>query len=171
MRTHSLLPCLALLGLGLPGCILVIDKGGGGGPETGYPIDDVPPDSGWGDDTGMVACTDLAASSVDISVVDPSGAPLSGATVTWSVAGGPSQPAECMDAACTTFVAGWEVPGDITVVTSYSMDTPDPYCWYSDDEVDTVTVPMTADGCHVMTQQLTVTLDPTLEVCADADGG
>lgn len=159
-----------LLAVALPlfgGCILVINKGGGpgGGPDGPYPVE-----TGWIDDTGGVACTDIAVASVMVHVVDPSGAPLPGATVTYSEPSGESpMPAECADEACTSWVAGWEVGGDITVTASYNANTSDPCCWYSDSVSQTVAVPYTPDGCHVDTQEITLVLDPTHMVCADAD--
>ena len=174
LRSLSALATLALPFLGAGGCILVINtKGGdsgsgpGGGGGGGYPP---PPETGWVDDTGGVACTDMAAASVMVSVVDPSGVPLPGATVTYTTPGSDVPVnAECTDASCTQWVAGWEVGGDITVTASYNTETADdPCCWYEDSVSQTVTVPYTADGCHVMTQSLTLTLNPTHEVCADS---
>lgn len=145
----------------LSGCIFVIEKDGPGGGwthETGI------------DDTGWVACTEIAMSSVMVSVVDPAGAPVRATSVTWSHGDTDvANQAECLDEMCSTWVAGWEVAGDITVNATLQEDTPDPCCWISDSDVRTVHVPMTADGCHVVTQSVTLVLDPSSLVCADAD--
>ena len=153
-------PTFALLALALaPACIIVVHKGVEGEPPVA--VDD----TGWIDDTGT-ACTDIAFASVMVHVVDAAGAPLSGANVTYSVDGAPELPAECADdAGCANFVAGWEVAGDFTITASIDVPTEDPYCWYYDTEVSTVTVPSTEDGCHVITQDVTVTLDPVDMVC------
>lgn len=158
-RTLSSLGLLTALSA-LSGCIFVIEKDG---PGT-RPID-----SGW-DDTGWVACTEMAAASVVVSVVDPAGAPVRATSVTWSHGDTDvANQAECMDEMCSSWVAGWEVAGDITVNATLHEDTPDPCCWISDSAVQTVHVPMTADGCHVVTQSVTLVLDPSSLVCADAD--
>lgn len=163
LRSVSVLSALALSLLS--GCILVIDKGGGPGPGP-YP----PVETGWVDDTGGVACTDMAAASVLVHVVDPSGAPVPDAAVMWGRPDGEAMtPAECADDACTSWIAGWEIGGDIAVTASYHADTPDPCCWYDDSASQVVSVPYTADGCHVVTQDLTLVLDRGSMVCADAD--
>jgi len=164
---RTLLPALLALA---SGCIIVIDKTGGPGeggvePEPGgtepYPID-----------TGAVtACDDIAYASVVVDVVDPNGAPLSGAIVQWTAPGSDEAPqdAQCSNDDCTEFVAGWEVSGSIDVSATLHQDTEDPCCWYDDSTSSSVEVPLTADGCHVVTQYVTLTLDPSLLTCADGD--
>lgn len=147
MRSALLLPLL----LALPGCIIIYKDGGPGAT--------VPPE-----DTFYTDCTMEARASVVVTVVDAAGAPLPDATVTWSTGGGEPQAAECWDGSCA---AGYEVSGEITVYASISQETEDPCCWLADGTSSTVTVPMTEDGCHVETQELTLTLEPTL-TCADA---
>lgn len=169
---RTLLPALLLVASS--GCIIVIDKtggpggggtepypGGGGGTEP-YPVD-------TGVETG---CTDIAYSSVVVDVVDPNGAPLSGADVTWTPTGSGATPeaAQCANDDCTEFVAGWEVSGAIDVMATLHEDTEDPCCWVDDTTTSTVEVPLTADGCHVLTQYVTLTLDPSLMTCADDCG-
>ena len=51
-----------------------------------------------------------------------------------------------------------------------SADTEDPCCWLTDDEWVEVSVPVTEHGCHVVTHEVTLMLDPTELVCADAAG-
>jgi hypothetical protein len=61
-------------------------------------------------------CDNAAAGSVNIRIVDESGTPLTPDSVSWSVDGGETVNAECVNAACSEWVAGWEVAGEITVV-------------------------------------------------------
>ena len=156
----------------VPACIIVIDKTGGSGEG------ETPPTSGGGstepypgDDTADIDCTDVEFASVLVHTVDPSGAPVRATSVMWGTGTEESPvPAECVDEACTTVIAGWEVSGDITVYGYMSADTEDPCCWLTDDEWVEVSVPVTEDGCHVVTQDVTLMLDPTELVCADAAG-
>lgn len=150
LRTNSSLFALALLA---PGCVFVID--GDKGPDYD--------DTGWG-----YACDEMAVSSVMVSIVDPSGNPTS-ATSVWytSSASEWETPAECMDADCKSWVAGWEISGEITVHAELYRELEDSACWYEDQDEQTVFVPMTADGCHVETQSLTLVLDPSLMVCPE----
>lgn len=175
MPTRPVTASLALSTL-LPlfsGCILVINKGGGPGSEPGSPGEPpivIEPETGWIDDTGGVACTDIAVASVVVRVVDLAGNPVSGEGVTYAESTWESpQPAECADEGCTSWIAGYEVGGEVTVWAIYHADTEDPCCWYDSSASQTVTVPYTDDGCHVMTQELTLTLDTTQMSCADAD--
>lgn len=149
-RPVTTLSALLLLA---PGCVFVI----GGDKEPEYP------DTGWG-----YGCDQMAVSSVMISVVDPSGNPTPATevwyTTEWS---DERQSAECMDADCKSWVAGWEVGGEITVYANLYRTLEDTACWVEDSDVQTVFVPMTADGCHVETQRLTMVLDPSLILCPD----
>jgi hypothetical protein len=65
-------------------------------------------------DTG--ACTDMAVASVNVDVLDASGAPISDATVTWSV--DDAIPEDCESIVAGSWACGWEVAGDITVNAS-----------------------------------------------------
>ncbi len=170
-------PLRALLSLAIvgasSGCIIIIkddehwDEPGYGGSEPGYP--GYPGDTAIVDDTGEVACTEESYASVLVNIVGVDGLPLSGARVTWQTSDeAPAQDAQCMDELCTSFVAGWEVAGDITITAGISEDTEDPCCWLDDSTESTVTVPMSSDGCHVKTQEVTLMLDPGL-ICADGE--
>ncbi len=147
-RILASLPVFALLS----GCVIVL-----GGDKDGAPIID----SG-------VSCDMMAVSSVAISVVDPSGNPTA-ATGVWYTTeySDESVPAECMDADCKTWVAGWEIEGAITVFGEIYRPLEDSSCWQEDHDSLTVTVPLTPDGCHVVTQSAVLTLDPSLIVCPE----
>lgn len=158
---------LPLLILGASsGCIIVIekehvdewpDRPHDQWPDTGEPVDSGAP------------CTEEARASVVVDIVDASGAPLSGAAVTYAGPDGVIQEAQCVDEACTQLVAGWEIEGEIALTASLRIDTEDPCCWYEDVQELVVEVPLTADGCHVETQRVSITLDPSQLVCADAE--
>jgi hypothetical protein len=97
-------------------------------------------------DDGVV-CTDMAASSVNVSVVDPDGAPIPGATVTYAV--GEGDLANCDAMGDGTWVCGWEVAGDITIHVQAEG---------YEDHSQVVTVG--ADECHVIPERLDVVLEP-----------
>lgn len=103
---------------------------------------------GCGDvDDGLgVGCTEIAAASVSVQVVDGSGMPVSEATVTFSVNGGPAQ--NCETFMSGSYVCGYEQAGMITITATNGTDT----------QMQTVTVTKTADGCHVQGQSITITL-------------
>lgn len=105
------------------------------------------------DDDDDVVCTTEARASVMATVIDVSGAPLAGATVTYRVDGGDALEAECFELPddCTVFVAGYEVAGDFTIVAAKEGFQPA--------EVF-VTVDMDEFGCHVITQEVELTLLP-----------
>lgn len=152
-----------------PACVIVIDKTGGEGESEPHPGTGPEPEPI--DDTGT-ACTDIAYASVLVHTVGPDGLPVRATSVTWSTGTEESpMPAECMDEDCTTLIAGWEVSGDITISASLQLDTEDPCCWLVDNQSATVNVPETEDGCHVITQDLTIMLTPEDMVCADGECG
>jgi hypothetical protein len=100
------------------------------------------------------ACTALASASAIVSVVDGAGLPLPGAAVAWRVGGGEQHAAECADpslgpASCWRFVAGWEVEGRIDVLAEKPGWTP---------ASAAAVVFKDAAGCHVVTQQILITL-------------
>jgi hypothetical protein len=99
--------------------------------------------------------------------VDASGAPASADEVWYRADEGPVQQAECMDELCSTWVAGWELSGSLKVGASRSEPTEDPGCWRVGDANTVVEVPLTEDGCHVVTQEveLVVALDEL--ICED----
>ncbi len=117
-------------------------------------------------DTSAVDCTASAAGSVNVSIVDQDGAALVPETVSYTVDGGDALDADCVGDPCTEYVAGWEVSGEITVTATYYREhEKDPLCSYEDSASETVTVEMTADGCHVQPQTMTLQLDTTQELC------
>lgn len=98
------------------------------------------------------ACTTEARSSVDVSVVDATGAVQKDAKVTFSVDGGADEPAECVGpsggGACDAWVAGFERTGSFTVKAESADGT----------KQASQTVVVTADECHVVSQSMTLTL-------------
>lgn len=110
-------------------------------------------------------CTDIAVSSVVVSVVDPSGNPTAAQSVTYTVDGGDPQPAECMNEVCSEWVAGYEQEGEFSVTGRYYAELEDTDCWMEDSDTQTVSVPLDEDGCHPVTQFVTLVLDPSAMVC------
>lgn len=170
LRTLQVLSSLALLG-SLSGCIIVIkeehwddegwDEPGYGGSEPGYPGDGVDDDP-----IAEPACTEESYASVLVHIVDADGLPLPGAAVTWTGPDGVTQEGQCMDEECTSFVTGWEVSGIINIQASYDANTEDPCCWLTDETDADVEVTLSSDGCHVETEEITLSLIPQL-TCAD----
>lgn len=117
-------------------------------------------------ETGTI-CTEIAVSSVVVSVVDPSGNPTVAESVSWSVDGSAPQPAECLEEPCTEWIAGWEVTGEVTVTGRYYEVLEDTACWAEDEDTQTVTVPLDEEGCHPVTQHVTLVLDPSILVCPE----
>lgn len=104
------------------------------------------------DSGGGVACTEEARSSVTVSLVDDAGAAIPAEAepvVEYAVDGGAAVPCDSMDGA--SFVCGYEVAGELTISASASGFAP---------ASEVVEVPMTADGCHVESQSLTLALSP-----------
>lgn len=119
-----------------------------------------------------VACAEYAALALQVDVTDADGNPLPGATVTFTVDGGETRAATCLDAedpaACTSFATAYEEAGTYDVLVEYSIPTADPCCWYADSKMATVTVE--ADECHVIPEQVTVAIDTSLVACGDDCG-
>jgi hypothetical protein len=91
-------------------------------------------------------CTLMAVSSVTLNVENEAGARISGSTATYSVDGG--EPVACEALGGNgDFVCGWEVAGDLTITASAPG---------YQEASQTVTVE--ADECHVVTEELTLTL-------------
>lgn len=157
---------VTLLGLGcftlFTGCVIVIGKDGGPPPEPTPWVDT----GGWG-----VACDEMAVSSVLVHVVSETGAPMSAQQVTWQAEGmDEEQPADCADDACSTWIAGYEVDGEIRVEATAVLPAERPGCVWEGQTSGSVTVPMTADGCHVITQELTLLLSSAdLHLSCDDD--
>lgn len=95
------------------------------------------PDAGTGCDTSLKASITLTARTIDGEVIE-------GATGTWEAASGESGDCEAL---ADSLACGWEVEGEITVtVTAEGF------------EEITETVVVEADECHVVGEQLDVTL-------------
>lgn len=104
-----------------------------------------------------VVCTEEAVSSVDVHTVGQDGVTEIVAEVTATDADGNPVEATCAEAdatdGCSHWIVGWEVAGAITVHA-----TANDGCNDGSGEA-TVTVEMDDAGCHVVTQELTLTLD------------
>jgi hypothetical protein len=102
---------------------------------------------------GGVACTEEARSSVTVALVDAAGAPIPAEAepvVEYAVDGGAAVPCDSLDGGAS-FVCGYEVDGALTISASATGFAP---------ASEVVEVPMTEDGCHVVSQSLTLALSP-----------
>ena len=66
---------------------------------------------------------------------------------------------------CSQVIAGYEVAGTISVYASLEEPSETPGCTWQGYAFDTATVPLTADGCHVETQEMTLVLVADQEFC------
>lgn len=111
--------------------------------------------AGCGDEEGV--CTEEAVSSVDVHTVDRDGVTELVAEVTATDADGNSVEATCAEAdtgaGCSHWIVGWEVAGEITIHATGTDGC------NSGSGQATVTVEMDEAECHVVTQELTLTLD------------
>lgn len=96
---------------------------------------------------GSEPCSTEARGSVLVTLTDGSGGPIADATVTFRADGAAETP--CDGLPDGTFVCGWEVDGDVTVTAT---------AWRHAPATETVTVGR--DDCHVLTEALTLVLDP-----------
>lgn len=96
-------------------------------------------------------CTEIAMSSVTVQLLDPSGQPILGAQVQYSVEDALS---DCFEWDDGWYACGYEEEGDITVLASAEG--------YLDAEGS---VFVEADECHVVTESLTLTLEPDDVAC------
>lgn len=105
-----------------------------------------------------VACTDIAMSSVTLTVTDAAGNAIPGATATFSVDGAAAEPCEAMMQG--TIVCGYERAGHFDIVIS------------AEGFVDgAVSADVTADECHVQGVTETVVLElDELECTTEAVG-
>ncbi len=95
-----------------------------------------------------VACTEEARASVQVTLVDDLGAFPNGVSVTMQRPGQDEEP--CSDFGTEgTVVCGYEVEGEITVRAEAPGHGP---------AEETVVVGRTDDGCHVVTEQVTLVL-------------
>lgn len=95
-----------------------------------------------------VACTEEARASVQVTLVDDLGGFPNGVSVTMQQEGQDEEP--CSDfGTAGTVVCGYEVEGEITVRAQAPGHGP---------AEDTVLVGRTPDGCHVVTEEVTLVL-------------
>ncbi len=99
-----------------------------------------------GCDGDEVACTLEARSSVTVTVVDEVGTAIPDPTVTYAVDGGAEQACEAMNG---VFVCGYEVEGFFEITADAEGFAP-----------ETATVTVESDACHVIGQQVEITLRP-----------
>lgn len=111
---------------------------------TGCPPRDGDLDSGDG-----IACDLMAYPSVQVSLVDSDGAPLSGEfTVTYDTGDGPM---DC-DVSSDVVFCGMEVPGEMHIIAEADG--------FEKAEVDVV---VDSDICHVITEQIDLEMVPLTE--------
>jgi hypothetical protein len=96
-------------------------------------------------------CTEEARASVQVTVDDGAGAPLNPDLITYSVDGGAAQDCELVAEAGAEFVCGYEVAGSIEIRVEKAGYLP-----FTD------TVEVDEDECHVITEQLVVSLEEEL---------
>lgn len=106
-------------------------------------VEKAQPDSG---DTGHIDCTAEARASVQLTVLDPEGAPVADAAATYDVGGG-AQTCEPMPDG--VLVCGWEVSGPMHIQVEAEGFAPE--------ELDII---VESDVCHVITAQVDITLAP-----------
>ena len=102
-----------------------------------------------------VTCTLESRSSVVVTILSESG--LDEPTLTYSVGDGEVQEAEAYQE--DRWIAGWEESGTIQLTAEANICPDLPECICIAQEVVEVLVPLTNDGCHVVTQELTISLD------------
>jgi len=100
---------------------------------------------GFADNSGPV-CTEIAVSSVQVTVKAPGGEVTTDAEVTYAVDGKDSKSCELIGS--MEFVCGYEEAGDFVITA-----TPD-----SGGPVGTAEVTVTSDECHVLTQKVEIQL-------------
>lgn len=98
----------------------------------------------------LVDCTTDARASVQLTVVDSSGAAIAGASATYTIEDEDwPAPQPCEDMGGGTLVCGWEVDDTFHIeVTAPGYAS------------ETLELDVFADECHVITEQVTVTLQP-----------
>lgn len=103
----------------------------------------------------MLGCTDMAVASTNVVIQDAAGNAITGATVTYSVDGIDQGECENMNG---TYVCGWEQAGEF-VITAEAAG-------FVTNSIP-VTVEQTEDGCHVVGEQVTLTLTPDSPDCTE----
>lgn len=96
-----------------------------------------------------VMCTDIAMASVQVHVEDADGNPISGATLTWNQADAVGEPQPCESYGGGDYTCGYEAAGALVIEVSA--------LGFAE---ETVTVEVSADECHVITEQIDVVLEP-----------
>lgn len=103
-----------------------------------------------------VECTEQAAASLNLTVVDPDGVPVADAQVNYTVDGG--DPEACELLTDGGYVCGWEIAGAFDVQIGAVGYLP-----------DTFSVTVDADECHVLPQVVTRTLTPMEVACTQQE--
>ena len=109
------------------------------------PVDDK---DDTGGDSGGVDCTTEARASLQLSVVDVDGQPITGASATFSKGESMETDCEVGYGSDNLLICGWEVSGDLNVTVQAAG-----FGGVSD------TWTVTSDECHVLTVQDTVILE------------
>jgi len=85
-------------------------------------------------------------------------------SVEWRLASEDWEDAECGDESCTWWVAGYDVSGDMEVRGAISGEVQDlPGCEHI--AFDEVRVTVEDDGCHPITEEIALVLDPEAIEC------
>jgi hypothetical protein len=108
------------------------------------------------DDSGGLACTEIAVSSLNLSVEAPDGSAVIGADVQYTVDGSDPEPCQSWDDG--TYVCGYEDSGSIEATVKADG--------YLEASV-VVEVPMDDSGCHVVSQSATLTLEADVVDCTE----
>ena len=96
------------------------------------------------------ACTDLAAASVQLSVVDPSGDPLEGAQAEYTILEEDwAAPEPCEEMEPGELICGWELEATFEIQVEAQGHSS-----------EFLEVAVGADVCHVITEQREVELQP-----------
>jgi hypothetical protein len=103
------------------------------------------------------ACTDMAVYSTTVSVRDASGAPVEGATLTYTV-DGEEPPLPCQELSEGRYVCGLEASGHFVIRASKDG--------YDDASAE---VDVGADECHPIPEAVTLTLHASAADCTDAE--
>jgi hypothetical protein len=101
------------------------------------------------DTTGTVDCTDTERPSVVATVAGSSGETLSSVSVRYQRPDTDAVP-PCDDEGDGTWICGWEIAGELTILAQADGHVPDSR---------SVTIAETADGCHVVTQEIEFLLE------------
>ena len=107
-------------------------------------------------------CTEEIVPSVLISLVDESGEAITDAGVRYSIDGSAFREASCSESAeaggCLVFMAGSDEPGEFLIIAQREGYI---------DAIETLDVGMDEYGCHVVTQELVLTMSPQEVACTE----